>query len=442
MLVGGCTDSVSINESDPLQTEQALTAKKLKFADQIKIHSTIQNDDNDDDDDDDDDNWQEHHTGAASFNTQLIIGLHDPVLTADRLLKRYELLTEYRLLKRYDGQTEVPYAIVGEFTADEDEDIVTENNFELALEEILDELEYDDDVEWVEPDILLRDPTPSESVEVYEGQVYPWNIAQVGSAQGSFNNVDVYLLDSGSYSEDIHLVEELDFIGENATSDGIAHGYHVAGIMAAQDNASGSVGVAPGARVHSFRVLNNKGETTTSIVVQALDEIISRKNAAPEQPMVVNLSFGADTGTTTLNVLDATVQAAVSAGIVVIVSAGNEGIDVATVSPARVEDAITVGSYGPYGAFSSFSNHGPLVDILAPGEDILSSVGVEQPGIIQLSSRSGTSMAAPHVAGAVAAYLQANPATPPALVRDALLNVASSVHSVPPNTTNKAVRLH
>ena len=180
------------------------------------------------------------------------------------------------------------------------------------------------------------------------------------------SGVDLYVLDSGVFGQDLNVVEEMDFVTEAVTDEGRRHGFHVSGIVGAIKNQSGISGVAPGARIHSFRVLDNSGTARASDIIQALDVIISRKYANPQQPMVINMSFGADTGETTFNVLDQTVIAAIDAGITVVVSAGNEAINVETVTPARVPDAITVGSFGQSNTFSSFSNYGALVDILAP----------------------------------------------------------------------------
>ena len=351
-------------------------------------------------------------------------------------------MSGYRLLKRYDGSVEIPYGIAAEFSDDVHDEIVSEDEFEAVLEEILDELEYDDDVIWIEPDVPLYEVLPELLGTPVQGQTLPWNIQRVGQATGDVSGVDVYLLDSGVDTGDLNVVETLDFVGGTLSPVGITHGYHIAGTLAALDNSDGVVGTAPGARIHSFRVLNNLGETHLSTVIDALNEIISRKNANPSQPMVINLSFGGNVGTLETNALDETVEAAVAAGIVVIVAAGNEGVDVATVTPARVASAITVGSFDNTDTFSSFSNHGSLVDLLAPGENILSSVGVDASGSVLLSTLSGTSMAAPHVTGAAVAFLQANPTATPEEVATALITTAeSTISGVPAGTTNRAIQV-
>jgi subtilisin family serine protease len=273
--------------------------------------------------------------------------------------------------------------------------------------------------------------------------VTPWGVDRIGALRldvlpEALDKVDLYILDTGVATADLNVVEQRDFTGEGAAG---AHGFHVSGTAAARNNASGVVGVAPGVRVHSFGVLDANGQTELSTAVLALEEVRRRKLLRPARPVVVNMSFGADVGTAALNLLDDAVQAAVSAGVVVVVSAGNEGIDAATVTPAHAPDALTVGAYDEGEDFAPFSNFGPAVDLLAPGVDIL-SLGLGPGGEIGLASSSGTSMSAPHVAGAAALYLALHPRATPAEVRDALVRSARPrITGSPPATTNRALWL-
>src|SRR5690606_5990270 len=175
------------------------------------------------------------------------------------------------------------------------------------------------------------------------------------------------------------------------------HGTGVAGVVAAEDDRNGAVGVAPGARVHAIKVLDNGGKTELSTVIAAVEYLTERKLADPSRPMLVNLSLGADVGSTDYTGLDLAIQASIRAGVVYVLAAGNEGIDASTVTPAHVAEAITVGSYSATGKLSWFSNYGAVVDLLAPGEDVETLTAGNA-----VVFTSGTSIAAPHVTGAAA----------------------------------------
>ena len=140
-------------------------------------------------------------------------------------------------------------------------------------------------------------------------------------------------------------------------------------------------------------------------------------------------------GTAQYTALDEAVEASSDAGVVYVVAAGNTGKDASNVTPAHAASAITVGAFDTRGRFPSFSNYGPLVDILAPGVDVVSLSRLSGP-----VKMSGTSMAAAHVSGAAALYLAQNPTATPAQVRDALVaNALPFAIETPPNTTDLSV---
>ncbi|NEC22437.1 S8 family peptidase [Streptomyces parvus] len=197
---------------------------------------------------------------------------------------------------------------------------------------------------------------------------------------------------------------------DNVAQDGHGHGTHVAGTVAGTAH-----GVAKKAKIVGVRVLNNQGSGTTAQVVAGIDWVTA--NAV--KPAVANMSLGGGADA----VLDAAVQRSIDSGITYAVAAGNESTNANTKSPARVADAITVGSTTNTDARSSFSNYGAVVDIFAPGSSITSTWSTSDTAT---NTISGTSMASPHVAGAAALYLADNPGSTPAQVSAGLVAAATT----------------
>jgi subtilisin family serine protease len=175
----------------------------------------------------------------------------------------------------------------------------------------------------------------------------------------------------------------------DGTEDCNGHGTHVAGTVAGSQ-----YGVAPKATLHAVRVLNCEGSGAISGVIEGVDWMAKNH----QSPAVANMSLGGGAS----DALDEAVRNAIGKGILFVVAAGNEDADACGSSPARVPAALTVGSTTKTDARSSFSNKGKCVDLFAPGSNILSSWNT---GDTASKTISGTSMAAPHVAGAVALYL-------------------------------------
>ncbi len=189
------------------------------------------------------------------------------------------------------------------------------------------------------------------------------------------------------------------------------HGTHVAGTVGGS-----SYGVAKGVQLIAVKVLNCSGSGTTAGVVSGVDWVT--KNAV--KPAVANMSLGGGVDTT----LDTAVRNSIGAGITYGVAAGNDnGADACNTSPARVAEAITVGSTTNTDARSSFSNIGTCLNIFAPGSSITSAWNSSDTAT---NTISGTSMATPHVVGAAALVASANPSWTPQQVRDYLVNNATS----------------
>ncbi|MFI6104463.1 S8 family peptidase [Streptomyces sp. NPDC051310] len=197
---------------------------------------------------------------------------------------------------------------------------------------------------------------------------------------------------------------------DNTAQDGNGHGTHVAGTVAGN-----AYGVAKKARIVGVRVLNNSGSGTTAQVVAGIDWVT--RNAV--KPAVANMSLGGGADTA----LDNAVRNSIAAGVTYAIAAGNDGRDASSTSPARVTEALTVGSTTSSDARSSFSNYGSVVDIFAPGSSITSAWNT---GDSATNTISGTSMAAPHVAGAAALYLANNRTATPSQVASALTSAATT----------------
>jgi subtilisin family serine protease len=180
------------------------------------------------------------------------------------------------------------------------------------------------------------------------------------------------------------------------------HGTHVSGIIAAENNNLGVVGVAPKARIYALKVLDRRGRGYLSDIIESLDWAIAN------QMQVVNMSLG-----TTSNVLSfaEAVQRVRDAGITQVAAAGNSGPGENTVIyPAKYPEVIAVAATDSQNAVPSWSSRGSEVDLAAPGVSVYSTY--LRGGYKTLS---GTSMSAPHVTGVVALRLARAAADPSSL---------------------------
>jgi subtilisin family serine protease len=195
--------------------------------------------------------------------------------------------------------------------------------------------------------------------------------------------------------------------GDTDPADGHGHGTHVAGTIGGAE-----YGVAKGVSLVGVRVLDDSGSGTTEQVVAGIDWVAQNHSG----PSVANMSLGGGVD----EALDTAVRGAISSGVTFAIAAGNSSADAADFSPARVQEAITVAASDDADGQAYFSNFGSLVDLYAPGVDITSSWNDGATNTI-----SGTSMATPHVAGAAALYLSANPTATPDAVAAALTGSAT-----------------
>ncbi|MBM6385639.1 MAG: peptidase S8 [Paenibacillus sp.] len=265
-------------------------------------------------------------------------------------------------------------------------------------------------IEHVEPNYFVQASyTPNDPYFPYQNNLQKINAPAAWDISQSNSSIKIAIIDTGVQLNHPELASKLlpgyDYVSYDAIpEDGNGHGTHVAGIAASvTNNGAGIAGVAPLASIVPIRVLDDSGMGTMGNVGNGL------VYAANNGIQVVNLSLGGPVGDA---FLQAAVQYAWDRGAVIIAAAGNDNTSYPIV-PASYPNVIAVASTNPSDLKSNFSNYGAWVDMAAPGDSILSTyIGSSY------AYMSGTSMAAPQVAG-VAALLAAQGKTN-AQIRDAL----------------------
>jgi subtilisin family serine protease len=213
--------------------------------------------------------------------------------------------------------------------------------------------------------------------------------------------------------------------GFTAINDGLGskdcngHGTHVAGIIGAK-----TYGVAKSTNLIPVRVLDCNGSGSYSSVISGLDWIAA--NYSTGSSAVVNMSLGGSASST----IDGAVSTLISRGLNVVVAAGNSNADACNFSPARVKEAITVGATDRNDSRASYSNFGSCLDLFAPGSSITST----WLGSSGVNTISGTSMAAPKIAGIVARFISNNSGLTPQQVSNSI--ISSSTKDVVLNAGN------
>jgi subtilisin len=279
---------------------------------------------------------------------------------------------------------------------------------------------------------LQHDPRVSYVVEdmlrTIEDQTVPTGIQRIFADENTNIRIDgaddyrvdvgVAVIDTGIDFQhpDLNVVDGVDCTGKIFNTkcvpggdDDHYHGTHVAGTIGALDNGIGVVGVAPGARLYAVKVLNKNGSGWSSWIVAGIDWVAAHANEIE----VANMSLG---GSGFSQAEYDAIQGAVDAGVAFAVAAGNENDDANNYSPGGFDNVLSVSALADFNGLpgglgsptcrtdqddtlADFSNWGPEVDITAPGVCILSTFPLEKG---EYGTISGTSMASPHVAGALA----------------------------------------
>ena len=233
-----------------------------------------------------------------------------------------------------------------------------------------------------------------------------WGVTRIGAGivhdgGNTGAGVKVAIIDSGidyTHSDlNDNYVGGIDYVnGDEDPMDDAGHGTHCAGIVAAEDNDEGVVGVAPGAKLYAVKVLDATGRGYVSDVIAGIDWSVA------EDMQIISLSLGGGD----LESMEAACDAAYGAGIVVVASAGNSGNPPGRGDnvgyPAAYSSVIAVAATDSNDERARWSSTGPDVELAAPGVSIYSTVPDGY------ATYSGTSMACPHVAGTAALVIASN----------------------------------
>lgn len=299
----------------------------------------------------------------------------------------------------------------------------------------------DPEVETIEKDQIFKLIKPVKMKAVDETSfvsgidTIPPGVKRIKGVVCDTTNATVAIIDTGiDFHKDLNIISGKNFVNPSYMPiDDNGHGTHVAGTVAAKCDGEGVLGVAPGAKLVALKVLDANGSGWLSDILSAIDWVTDHADMID----VVNMSLG---GYGTSDLYHQAIQRSVAKGVVYVVAAGNESMDIfgsshdfwigGNVLPAAYPEVMTIsamgdtdgvsGGSGPNTSFGErddtfafFSNHsfgqhhnnpvvspGAAIDLAAPGVDILSTF----PGN-QFATMSGTSMASPHAAGAVARFI-------------------------------------
>ncbi len=278
----------------------------------------------------------------------------------------------------------------------------------------------------VEPDLVLHaapKPGGGGGGGGSTGEDLPWGIDRIDAEKNTGpkgSGVAVAIFDTGVDTDHPELSANYkggyDFVNNDSSpEDDNGHGTHVAGIIAADNNGSGIIGVAPDAGIVAIKVLNASGSGSLSGIIAGIDWAIANKDAFGIK--VANFSLGTY-GTS--DAFHTAIANLYNAGVTISAAAGNDKWWADSFIPASYPEVLCVSALASGDKFASFSNYGYVVDLIAPGDSIKSTwLGGG------FATLSGTSMAAPHVAGAAALWLDSHFGSP-ADVMNALISTGEA----------------
>ncbi|ELU17423.1 hypothetical protein CAPTEDRAFT_54371, partial [Capitella teleta] len=248
-----------------------------------------------------------------------------------------------------------------------------------------------------------------------------WGLARITSTDWSIGNlrtefeysemnngqgVDVYIIDTGIYEghDDFGGRVTWGYVTKGLRNEGRVdlngHGTMVASLAAGR-----VYGVAKKANIIAVKCMDRSGTGSVGDMIEAVEWVHKQINTKKERKHVVNMSFGM--GGPNL-ILEEAIQAAINDGVTFVIAAGNSAEDTCETAPAKVSAAITVAASNSNDELAYFTNAGPCINIVAPGENVIGA-DIHSPNSTQV--HSGTSFAAPYVAGVIGVYLSSLPDT-------------------------------